>query len=552
MTRISRLVALLTLAAGGSAVAADPDPIPPDLALVPPSAAGFVHVRAADVWKSPLMDGYRAMLAKAGPKAFAQLDAQFAPKPSTLDRVTVALVGGDAPPGDQVVIILYFTEAFDPTAVRKSAVPGGKERKLAGGKTMYVTSAGDTGLYVATDRVLVVGEAAAVERLVTAPAAGKHPLGDALRQAAGTDAVTAAVTRANLPMADQMMRAVPEPFRAVGTADLALFSVKLGAAPTATLRLTYPTPEDAIDAEKAVRAAAAEGRKALAQQRKEAEAKLSAPGLKPLDALPEALGNVSLLALLNTADEYLAAPPLARADATLTATVTIPTDGTNLAGMYGVSLGMMLPAVQKVREAAARAQASNNLKQIALAMHNHESAYNKFPAAAICDKAGKPLLSWRVAILPFIEQENLYKQFKLDEPWDSVHNSKLIPLMPKVYLDPRTPHASGRTYYKVFTGPDASFDLVKGRTIVSIADGSSNTILVAAGGDPVIWTKPDDIPFDKKKPAPDLTTPFEVLLVAFGDGSVRTINLRTLKNADATLKLLIDPNDGMVIPDLDK
>ena len=79
--------------------------------------------------------------------------------------------------------------------------------------------------------------------------------------------------------------------------------------------------------------------------------------------------------------------------------------------------------------------ASNNLKQLALGIHNFHSAYRKLPAART-DENGQPLLSWRVAILPFIEQQALYEQFHLDEPWDSEHNLKLIDQMPATFTDP--------------------------------------------------------------------------------------------------------------------
>ena len=101
-----------------------------------------------------------------------------------------------------------------------------------------------------------------------------------------------------------------------------------------------------------------------------------------------------------------------------------------------IGIGLLIPAVQKVREAAARMQNANNLKQISIAMLTYQDAYNTLPPAALCQKNGKKLLSWRVAILPYIEQESLYRQFNLDEPWDGPNNSKLIALMPKTYAYP--------------------------------------------------------------------------------------------------------------------
>ncbi len=122
-------------------------------------------------------------------------------------------------------------------------------------------------------------------------------------------------------------------------------------------------------------------------------------------------------------------------------------------------VGMLLPAIQKVRTASKRMVSMNNMKQIALAMHNYHDVYGRLPAPAIMDKDGKPLLSWRVAILPFIEQDNLYKQFKLDEPWDSEHNKKLLVQMPGIYAPVKAatkePFA---TFYQVFTGKAAFCD----------------------------------------------------------------------------------------------
>jgi uncharacterized membrane protein YhaH (DUF805 family)/DNA-directed RNA polymerase subunit RPC12/RpoP len=212
-------------------------------------------------------------------------------------------------------------------------------------------------------------------------------------------------------------------------------------------------------------------------------------------------------------------------------------------------LMVLLPAVQKVREAASRAQSQNNLKQMGLAMHNYNAVNNShLPAAAICDKNGRPLLSWRVAILPYIEEQALYSRFKLDEPWDGPHNIQLLALMPKVYRlpdDPKTP--LDHTHYQVFVGNGAAFDLRRGFSIPGdFTDGTSNTILIAEAANAVPWTKPEDIPFDPRQPMIPLMSNhfrsgFDVVLV---DGSTRVVSPAL---SDPTFKAAITRNGGELL-----
>src|SRR5262249_24941809 len=119
-------------------------------------------------------------------------------------------------------------------------------------------------------------------------------------------------------------------------------------------------------------------------------------------------------------------------------------------------------AIEKFKHAAARMTSQNNLKQMGLAVHNYHDAMGRFPFPGISSPKGQPFcglpaahpnLSWRVAILPYIEQQNLYQQFHIDEPWDSEHNKKLIPLMPKIYAPLGGADApKGNTFYRMFTG----------------------------------------------------------------------------------------------------
>ena len=73
-----------------------------------------------------------------------------------------------------------------------------------------------------------------------------------------------------------------------------------------------------------------------------------------------------------------------------------------------------------------KARAMNNFKQMGIALHTYASSYDKLPPAVLTSPDGKPLFSWRVALLPYVEQDNLYKQLKLDEPWNSPHNKKVL------------------------------------------------------------------------------------------------------------------------------
>ena len=178
--------------------------------------------------------------------------------------------------------------------------------------------------------------------------------------------------------------------------------------------------------------------------------------------------------------------------------------------------------IAKVRLAAARTQSANNLKQIALAFHIGADANGEFPRD-ITDKNGKPLLSWRVAILPYIEQAALYKQFKLDEPWDSANNKPLSEIVIKVYTAPRGKFEKGYTVYQSFSGDGA---LMNGKALKfnQITDGTSNTFMVIEAGEAVPWSKPADVAFDAKKPLPKLGGIFDGdFNVAFCDGSVRFV-----------------------------
>lgn len=196
---------------------------------------------------------------------------------------------------------------------------------------------------------------------------------------------------------------------------------------------------------------------------------------------------------------------------------------------------------------AQRNQATNNLKQLGLAMHNFHDSHKRFPAAAQQDKDGKPLLSWRVQILPFIDQAPLFDQFHMDEPWDSPHNKALIKHIPPTYVAPGSKAGAGKTNYVGVRNDKAIFRDGEGIRIADILDGTSNTIMIVEADDDhaVIWTKPDDLELDEKKPHTGLgKLRKDGFLATMCDGAVHFIPSSVTPE---TLLKLIFRNDGQVI-----
>ena len=191
--------------------------------------------------------------------------------------------------------------------------------------------------------------------------------------------------------------------------------------------------------------------------------------------------------------------------------------------------------IDRVRQQASFAQCATNLKAMGLALHEFHAAHNHFPAAAIADESGRPLLSWRVAVLPFLGKMELYKQFHLDEPWDSEHNRTLVPLMPPVYAC--TAHkraAEGMTTYLAPIGDGTVFPKDRAVEIKEITDGTSQTImLVEADEDQgVVWTQPKDLELDPANP-----------LRGLGHLHAGRVHLLLCDGSFIAIGTQVDPND---------
>jgi hypothetical protein len=240
-----------------------------------------------------------------------------------------------------------------------------------------------------------------------------------------------------------------------------------------------------------------------------------------------------------------------------------------ITGVLGIALigpavliALLIPAVQKVREAANRiqkqTQSKKNLTEVGLAIHNFAATTGRLPLAYTSSADGKSLLSWRVQILPYLGQDALYKQFKLDEPWDSPTNKALIAHMPDVYksLNQDVDEVlKGMTRFRVFVGPGTALDkssdsppngpLRGARLPADFPDGTDKTLLVAEALEPVEWTKPEGLSLD----TPNLKD------LVFGPNSKQFNCIQADGNAivvpdlidERTLRNFITRNDGQPV-----
>ncbi len=475
--------------------------LPIDLARVPTKALGLVSVRVADLYAGELGRGLRAGAPKDMKQALAEAEKAFGMTPGDIERVTFVLKDPRSEP-------MVFVLAKKPLAANKlfaALVPGGKQEQY-GGQALFANTRNQAACLLG-ERAFVLGTRGDVQTLIgtkTQPAGG---LTAALHLAAQKHSAVLGLNVAAFPPLPEELPPDAEAFKPLLAATGATLTLDLGAKATAHLRVVFPTAEAAAAGVKALTAGKKLGLGAIAGFQAE------------LKKAPEAAGVRGLVGLLGQGEKSLQAVAIRRDGAVVTARLEAPIDAKVLAEELVVAAG-------KAREAARRLQSVNNLKQLALAMHNYHDKNGTFPPQAVYSKDGKPLLSWRVLVLPYLEQQNLYREFKLDEPWDGAHNKKLLAKMPKVFLlpGPKPKHPYG-TFYQGFVGKSAFFEGKKGLQITDFTDGTSNTIMVVEAAKDVPWTKPEDVPFGPGKLLPLLGKHFRGLFnAALCDGAVRGIS----------------------------
>jgi len=165
-----------------------------------------------------------------------------------------------------------------------------------------------------------------------------------------------------------------------------------------------------------------------------------------------------------------------------------------------VLIALLLPAIQTARGGARRITCNGQMKQIALALHNYQSANGCFPPAYIADKNGRPMHSWRVLIVPYLECDPLYRQYNFNEPWDGPNNKKLLAARPRRYVCPsdEDAHAQGatQTSYVAVVGSNAAWSGEKPKKAADVAPLSQTIMVVEVADAGINWTEPKDLSLD--------------------------------------------------------
>ncbi len=197
--------------------------------------------------------------------------------------------------------------------------------------------------------------------------------------------------------------------------------------------------------------------------------------------------------------------------------------------IVGVLLALLLPAVQSARSAAQRMASQNNMKQIALAMHNYHDVYNTLPPAYIPNDDGSPRTSWRVLVLPFLEGQAVHQMYDMGQNWDHPDNAPVRQTPMAIFRSPRSISPNQlETGYVLITGKGTAFDGAKASKFRHLLDGTSNTVLaIEVQGHGVEWSQPKDVDISE---LPKLLQSGTVgnlgtVTVMMADGSVQNLPL---------------------------
>lgn len=482
------------------------------LHLIPADADGFITARVSRIWASDVFKSYRQFMAQNPGMDGVGFMNGFPPQ--DIERVTQFSNQGDP------VTLVSYRRAIDRKTVLAAIAPGASERKC-GGKSCYRNEEDWTGLAFLDDQTMAIAPIDALEAFLRTPAVSDAPLKEVLAVAREHDLCIGG--RLAESIRTSKVSPLPpgspgEPFLNADRAHL-VADVRNAEGPSALevrAILRYDSPAKAEVALAAYHAGI------------KAELKNAVESLAKTMEIPREAGDpfgTQTNAAFAAVRQAQAKLEVTRAGRELHLTVTVP--ATDL----GVLSLTVCTFVTEIRTDPVD-RFDPNLEALAKAVLAYHQEHGHLPAHAVYAADGTtPLLSWRVLVLPYLgsEAKKLHAEFKMDQPWDSEHNIRLVRRMPRIFggKDGSASQVSNVTEYQVLVGPGTLFDGTKGRPLSDATDGAENTVLIAQAFQPVPWTKPQDLVYAPDKPLPRMggrsLMPTNSCALAFADGRVRVV-----------------------------
>lgn len=470
-----------------------------DLSYLPASAVAVFAVRPAELLSKGEMQPLLKLL-----NGMTGLEQKTGLKVENIEEVKVAITrfpeseqpGQAAPPrlAESMTYVTRYKEPFDWRGKFGENLVGKPVEATIAGKTYYHSDHGERAtrpaFYVPDDRTIVFGPEIDLQRVILAGGKNK-PDWAAEWENSAKGAAAAMVDVAALSRSlNDALKQHPQPqvtaFAPIWQKGQRLFvSVQAGEGLAVAARLACSTSDDAERVRDTLQAVVTLARNALDEADRAA-------------AKATATQAAAMVPMIDLGREILKQGKLTADDREVHYTTSLEVD------VADTVVSVMTPAIVAAREAAQRAQATNNIKQIMLAFHIYYDVNGHFPAPVVMGPDGKTPHSWRVEILPNVEQQALFNQYKMDEPWDSDNNKKVLAQMPAVFRDPQADPTKLETSYLALVGAATALGPKdgKGTKFQEIIDGTSNTIAIVEAKRALPWTKPEDIDYDPAKPLP--------------------------------------------------
>lgn len=525
-------------------------------------------MRVGDIWSADVAKQLRTFIAQAGPDLLGGFDTRFVPAPSEMESFTVVLFDTTfreiLPVGHTTdvtpVWVITSQKPIDRIALFKTMADGGKTRKH-NCKEYFFDETYWAGVLFLDDRTYAYASEDSITALIDRMAkGGESPLAAVLAREHDKHPVTLGVNPGTFAK-PEVVKEVPDALHPLFKAKTWVATLDLKPKTTLAVALDFGTEAQAKDGLKAAQEGIQMTRGLIADGLTFVEKRVKKePGKPPvgIQEFPQAVGLLLAAAGLKQLDGLLGAMPL---DAKGTAVRgALELDGIIPGGSTAVSVAVVAIAIGYAISGADRSDGSaiapgnyewsdreRNLTSLAKAVEKYHKDKGHYPPPAMLGKDGKPTLSWRVAILPYMENayinvpypgkqinspKALYDMFKLDEPWDGPNNKKLIGYLPSPYRSPYSvlsysASSVGKTTVVAVVGKGAIFDPTKEVTDASVRDGLAQTLLLLSleeSNQAVYWTKPADINLTAagKLPAgaPNIGKRFAAV---YADGSARTL-----------------------------